>query len=539
MKSSTFQPSGSREIANPNPKPHPRAGHRRHPGRWKPGAVLVLGACALVWLCVAHARAAGVLPSKWVYPSLMGDLLYGSDTNGVRINDFSDCGYQRGNVALPDMRQFIPEAQWIRLTPLENGQDNAAMINAALYFAGTRPLGTNGFRGVVFLEAGEYRVDSTIWMTNSGVVLKGAGSSLTTGTRLRATFASFDDLISVGRDIEEIEVPWGQLTEWLVPAGTRTFRVDNAALFKPGDPVWVQHLAAWNWIRDLDMDKLNGQWIGLDGNTGDYERKITRIEGNWITVDSPIPQTFEWKYGGGYIRTMTNFTRVENCGVEDLIGTFGVNPGDSDTTHPRAVVTIHDSVNIWMRNVFGSGYFTSCANVRARSRFITVAECQMLHPSNSSHHDRYAFRIAESAGHVLMRDCYAENSRHDFVTESTVPGPNAFVRCRTKNSDDDTGPHQRWATGLLFDLVSVDDSGDSAKTSGQLNIQNRGNSGGGGSYHGWAGAYSVVWNSFAQSGYRVRNPPLALNWLIGSYGQTLSSMNGCWWSPFWFGEGDC
>ncbi len=503
--------------------------------------ILLIGGMAALGLLEYSAAAAGVQPSKWVYPSYIGDLLYGSDTNGVRINDFSNCGYKRGEVALPEMSHFIPEAQWIRLTPLEDGRDNAAMINAALYFAGTRPTNAHGFRGVVYLEAGEYRVDSTIWMTNSGVVLKGAGSSLTTGTRLRATFARAEDVISVTSH----EVPGNEdatetgIAEWLVPAGTRTFRVGRVGDFKAGDLVWIRHLASWAWIHALDMDKLNGQWFGVGNVTGDYERQITRVEGDWITVDSPVPQTFELNYGGGTIRRMAADTRVGNCGVEDLACRFATNPGDDDNAHPTVAVHIIDAVNVWVRNVTGSGYFSTCVGIRGRSKFITVAECQMLHPSNSGHHNRYAFRIASTAGHVLMRDCFSENSRHDYVTESAVPGPNAFVRCRTNDSDDDTGPHQRWATGLLFDQVWVNDSGDSAKTSGQLNIQNRGNSGGGSSYHGWAGAYSTVWNCFAQTGYRVRNPPTALNWLIGSYGAIQASMNGCWWSPFWFGEGDC
>ena len=287
------------------------------------------------------------------------------------------------------------------------------------------------------------------------------------------------------------------------------------------------------------MDKLNGTWFAPEDVTGDYERQITRIEGDWITVDSPVPQTFELNYGGGTIRLMGPDARVENCGVEDLACIFAQNPGDDDHAHPIAAVHISDAVNIWMRNVTGAGYFSSCAAVGGVSKFVTVAECQMLHPTNAVNHNRYSFRVASVAGHVLVRDCYAENSRHDYMTESAVPGPNAFVRCKTGSSDDDTGPHQRWATGLLFDNISVDDSGDWAGTSGQLNIQNRGNSGGGSSYHGWAGAYSVVWNCYAEEGYRVRNPPTALNWLIGSDGEKHESMRGCWWSPFWFGDGDC
>ena len=103
---------------------------------------MIAGAMTLGFL--ERGPAAGVPPSTWVYPSYIGDLLYGSDTNGVRINDFSNCGYRRGEVALPEMGHFIPEAQWIRLTPLENGQDNAAMINAALTLpARARPTPTD------------------------------------------------------------------------------------------------------------------------------------------------------------------------------------------------------------------------------------------------------------------------------------------------------------------------------------------------------------------------------------------------------------
>ena len=72
------------------------------------------------------------------------------------------------------------------------------------------------------------------------------------------------------------------------------------------------------------------------------------------------------------------------------------------------------------------------------------------------------------------------------------------------------GPHHRWSVGGLFDNITV--NGNS------INVQNRGNSGTG---HGWAGAYMAVWNSMANS-FRVRNPPTARNWLVGSIGSILA-----------------
>ena len=71
------------------------------------------------------------------------------------------------------------------------------------------------------------------------------------------------------------------------------------------------------------------------------------------------------------------------------------------------------------------------------------------------------------------------------------------------NAAADSGPHQRWSTGTLFDNITTNTS---------LNLQNRLNSGSG---HGWAGANMVIWNSTAGQFY-VQSPPTAQNWIIGS-----------------------
>ncbi len=44
-------------------------------------------------LGIVTSAAAGASPSSWVYPSATGNLFYAAGINGVRINDFSDCGY--------------------------------------------------------------------------------------------------------------------------------------------------------------------------------------------------------------------------------------------------------------------------------------------------------------------------------------------------------------------------------------------------------------------------------------------------------------
>ncbi len=123
---------------------------------------------------------------------------------------------------------------------------------------------------------------------------------------------------------------------------------------------------------------------------------------------------------------------------------------------------------------------------------------------------RYTYNIEGQQN--LVTNCQATDGRHDFVLGSTVAGPNVFYNSTATSTHADSGPHHRWSTGTLFDNLNL--------PTGEINIQNRWNSGTG---HGWAGAYDVIWNSNA-SGYTVEeiittaNTTTAKNWIIGSTG---------------------
>ena len=88
----------------------------------------------------------------------------------------------------------------------------------------------------------------------------------------------------------------------------------------------------------------------------------------------------------------------------------------------------------------------------------------------------------------------------------TPYGPNAFVDGWSDNAHGEAGPHQRWATEILWDNITVN--------GGNNDIQNAGNYGTG---HGWEAGNSLIWNNKA-NGFIVQNPPGARNWLIGSVG---------------------
>jgi hypothetical protein len=139
-----------------------------------------------------------------------------------------------------------------------------------------------------------------------------------------------------------------------------------------------------------------------------------------------------------------------------------------------------------------------------------VEDCQNLDPvSQITGGRRYSFEVGGQL--TLVKDCYARHGRHDFVLQETVAGPNAFVDCKADQTFDESGPHHRWDTGVLFDNVVVHGTTEPGfRTAGGLEAHNQGMVEG----HGWSGANILFWNCTADR-IDVGQPPTAQNWAIG------------------------
>lgn len=391
--------------------------------------------------------------------------------------------------------------------------DHTTNLQAAINQVSALALNSNGFRGVVFLNAGEYQLSNTITIAAGGVVLKGVSDSSSSGSRLRATDRRQYTLINVDGSGSRTTVSGTthNFTQKLVPAGARTFEVDSTSGLAVGHLVRIKRPSTANWIADIDMDQLDIPWTAGSKDLY-FDRVITRIEGNWITVDAPLPQTFEALYGGGQIFRYT-WSRAENIGIEDIYG-FSDYASSTDEDHGWTFISLRDAQNCWVRDITSEYFGYSTVTVNSGAKWVTVADSQNLDPiSVIDGGRRYSFNN-NGAELALFVNNYSRKGRHDFVFGAQVAGPNVFVHGTADTAYSDTGPHHRWSVGGLFDLVAVNGN--------EINMQNRGNLGTG---HGWAGAYMAVWNSMANS-FRIRNPPTARNWLIGSVG-TVNSSSCC------------
>lgn len=458
-------------------------------------------------LLLGAASCAGAATSEWVYRGATGRLIYAPDAQGDRIPDFSDVGYRGGEVPLPTVSAAL------MVSP--QAGDDTALIQAAIDQVSNLPLGPDGFRGAVELSAGEFQIASQLRINTSGVVLRGAGRE-TGGTLLRGTGTGQRDLIQIaGAGSERTTGSTRNLVDKVVPVGARSFRVNTTSGFSVGDTVRLERPSTANWISDLGMDMIpprsDGgtvtQWQPGSFNIR-YSRVITRIEGDRIFVDAPLANSFEQQYGGGTIKRTTWDDGIENVGVENLRAESDfTSPTDED--HAWNFVTINNAQNVWVRDTASAHFGRSAVLADRFSKWVTVDNARNETPKSLiTGSRRYTFDLSGQLG--LVTNSEANEGRHDFVNNSSRPaGPNVFHNSVANNALDEAGPHQRWATGTLFDNLTVD--GD------QINARNRGNFGSG---HGWAGANMVIWNSTAES-YIVQNPPTAQNWLVGSTGTVI------------------
>jgi hypothetical protein len=242
-----------------------------------------------------------------------------------------------------------------------------------------------------------------------------------------------------------------------------------------------------------------------------FDRVITRIEGNRVFLDAPLANSFELQYGGGTIQRYSWSGRIENVGVENMRAESDF-ASDTDENHAWEFVSISNSQNVWVRHTTSQYFGDSAVVSNPTAKWVSVDDAINLDPKSIiTGERRYTFDLSGQLDFVT--NSQANSGRHDFVNNSTrPPGPHVFHNSVANNALEDSGPHQRWATGTLFDNIVVNGN--------NINARNRGSFG---TRHGWSGANMVVWNSTAD-GFIVQNPPTAQNWLIGSTGSVIDDM---------------
>lgn len=437
--------------------------------------------------------------SQFISVDPKGRLVYKPDEKGNVIPDFSRVGYYQGDDPIP----YVPV-----VTRLSPGGDDEKKIQSAIDELSKKPVDANGFRGAILLTQGLYIIHGTLRIQASGIVLRGQGDS----TRLIAVGRGQRNLLSVSGKGSPVEVPGTRrrITDAYVPVGAFSFNLADASNLKPGDRIILERPGTEKWISDLQMDRIEQrdsatrQWAPKEYDLR-FERVITAIEGNKVTIDNPVVMAMEAQYGGGSVYLYRYDGRISNVGIERLYCESEFIRSD-DEDHGWNAVHLNRVENAWVRNVTSRYFGYSCVNLGEYAKQVSVLNCRSYSPvSKITGGRRYSFNNDGQLN--LFADCFASEGRHDYVTGARVCGPNVFVNCRAVNTHADTGPHHRWAVGTLYDNIITD---------GEINVQDRGNWGTG---HGWAGVTQVLWNCTASRAV-VQNPWVSgKNYAIGLNGE--------------------
>ena len=462
--------------------------------------------------CVATAlslQAAEISPI--VSTSSDGKLAYHGDEHGNRVPDFSHCGYAGGDQPIPD----VP----IRVVVSPGKGDSTMRIQRAIDYVAALPADTNGLRGAVLLLKGRHEVFGGLLFRGSGVVLRGQGMR-DDGAVLVAAGEDRRALIRiVGQKDLTIRTNSGwEIADDYVPVGATSFRLKKAAGLKTDDTIHVIRPSTQKWIERLGMVEFGGGEGNFRWKPGSrdlvWDRVVTSIENDHVTIDAPITTAIENEFGGGHVEICLWPGRLSNVGIENLRleSTFRAsNPKDED--HAWMGITMENVQNAWVRQVAGKHFAGSLVAIYETCKWVTVQDCVSFAPvSEDGGYRRNTFFTMGQM--TLFIRCHAEEGRHDFSVGHCAAGPNAFVQCEATRPSSDSGTIESWASGVLYDNVVVDGNA--------LSLCNRGSSAQGA---GWAGANSVFWQCQA-SVVRCANPPTARNWAFGCWGEFEG--NGIW-----------
>ena len=471
-----------------------------------------------------------------VYPGTNGRLVYVADSLGNKIPDFSNAGYKGGGVPIPYVA--IREIVW----PVPG--DNSSSIQAAIDRVSALSPDASGFRGAVLLKMGIYELEKPIYIRTSGIVLRGEGMS-DIGTILVGKLEKLpaetqglpmerqnrssrrSPLVNIVGEsgYTALEETKQIITDKYVPVGARSFNVASAKGFKQGDKVLVRRIGNQDWIAAIGLDSTGaGRYRWRPFNVT-WDRVVTEVKGNTITIDAPILCAVDTRWGGGEVLKYDDKGRIENVGVENLRGISEYDPtvritsygnmdrgnwddknrphyeGEeyyADENHYFNFINITNTINSWVRNICGLHFGSSVVNAGNGTKWITVQDCESREPvSIRAGARRFTFMLGGQLS--LVQRCFSQKGRHSFVLGTGATG-NVFLNCEAVNPYSTSEPHANWITGSLYDNVKAPLSARYWKDIGM----------------GWAGANIVFWN--CEGDFLMQSPPTAENYSFGHIG---------------------
>jgi autotransporter-associated beta strand protein len=283
-----------------------------------------------------------------------------------------------------------------------------------------------------------------------------------------------------------------------------------------GDFIIIQRPQTQPWINAIGMNLLTQPWS--PGTGLEFERQITAINGNQITVDCPLCNPIEQVWSTGQVFQVTDSARLQQMGVENLCAIGQIADYPSNILNGTFMV-FQNLKNGWAHDLYLAGWGNGI-NLGNGTKWCTVQDCLYTNPATGTASAAPACWTIDSSGaQDLFQRCNSGGGYyHIMVTQDSTPGPNVFLNFNCTGTHYNGGPHQRWAAGVLHDdIIMANDTEGNGVYTPYLAINNRGNDGSG---QGWAAGFSVMYNCQVPQ-FQLEEPTTTTNhynWAIGGSG---------------------
>ncbi|MFT5999660.1 MAG: hypothetical protein ACI81P_002118 [Neolewinella sp.] len=473
-------------------------------------------AVALIILCCCAFALSAQQAASIAFRDADGVVRYQADTLNNYIADFSHAGYKNGEAELPD----VPVVKTILV--IEG--DNTAHIQAALDEVAARSPDANGYRGALLLEAGRYEVSGQLFIRESGMVLRGVGQEVSSGSNTiiagTGNVPTLRNLIVVAN----INTPnWASavagtrslVTSAFVPSGSRTLEVSAAELYREGDNVIITQPSTVAWLSSIAFGSTGNDapWVPGDLDIF-YNRYITdvNIPESKITLDAPIYDHLERSLAQSEVYTLNLPSQRREIGIENLRIDIDTD-GELDENHARTAIFMAGVEDCWVKDVTGLHFSYALVDMKTATR-VTITGCSALSPhSLVTGARRYNFNVSSKSNNILFKDCFATKGRHSFVSNGTSSASGiVWTNCTSEFDLSTSEGHRRWSQGLLYDKIDF----RLANTPILIGLYNRGHYGTG---HGWSSVNSVAWNVRTEGNRNivVQKPPSRQNYAVGCH----------------------
>jgi hypothetical protein len=337
------------------------------------------------------------------------------------------------------------------------------------------------------LDKGVHELGKALYITASGVVLQGADKEETVLLKMGADRGAAIYLEGK-QNIEILDTL--RITTPYLPVNEVRMAVGAAGGLQPGSRVFIVRPSTREWIEALGCDVFGGGIGALGWKPGEtdiyWDRSVTDVAGERITLDAPLTVALDAVYGGGTVLPYRWSGRIHDCGVANLtlISDYDRKyPKDED--HCWTGISIENAENCWVQRVNFRHFAGSAVLLQPTTSKVTVEDCIALEPiSETGGMRRNTFLTYGQQ--TLFQRCYSEHGIHDFAAGRCAAGPNAFVQCESRKSLGFSGAVSSWACGLLFDIVNIDGH--------NLSFRNLGQDGNGA---GWNTGNSLFWQCTA------------------------------------------